>query len=126
MKENLGYVQDLLVEQGKEFENGDKTSITTYHSKVDSNKSWFNLNDDGPFSHEEADYRMMRHVADMENYNITKIRIASNVTHVVVVSLAFFHAITNLEELCITLGVGKNKRLIPIQTIARRLGPEKC
>ena len=67
MKENLGYVQDLLVDHAKEFENGDKTLITTHDSKVDSNKSQLKTNDLGPLLHEEANYRMMSHVADMEN-----------------------------------------------------------
>ena len=69
MRENLGYVQDLLVEHFKEFQNGNKTLNATYRSKVDSNKSQLNTNDLGPLSHEEADYRMMPHVADMEKEN---------------------------------------------------------
>ena len=56
----------------KEFENGDKTLVTTHHSKAVSNKSSFNTDDLGPCSHEEADYRMMLHVADMVKQNITK------------------------------------------------------
>ena len=46
-------------------------------------------NDLGPCSHEEADYQMMLHVADMVKKNITKIRIVSNDTGVVVIFLAF-------------------------------------
>ena len=49
----------------KEYENGDKTLVTTHHSKAVSNKSSFNTDDLGQRSHEEADYRMMLYVADM-------------------------------------------------------------
>ena len=81
----------------KEFESGDKTLVTTHHSKAVSKKSSFNRDDLGPRSHEEADYRTMLHMADMVKQNLTKIRIISNDTDVVVISLAFFHAITNLK-----------------------------
>ena len=62
----------------------------------------------------------------MVKRNIKKIRILSNDTDVVIISLAFFHIIPNLEELWITFGTGKAKRFIPIHTIAGRLGAEKC
>ena len=75
LKENLGELQALLVKHAKELENGDKTIITTHHSKVFSNKSSFNTNDLGPCSIEEADYRMMLHRADMPKQNITNFRI---------------------------------------------------
>ena len=58
--------------------------------------------------------------------NIKKIRILSNDADVVIISLALLHTIPNLEELWITFGTGKSKRFIPIHTIARRLGAEKC
>ena len=115
-----------MVEHIKEFVSGDKTLITTHHSEVVSNKSSFNTDDLAPCSHEEADYRMILHVADMVKQNIKKIRILSNDTDVVIISLAFFHTIPDLEELWITFGTGKSKRFIPIHTIARRLGAEKC
>ena len=86
--------------------------------------SSFNTDDLGPCSREEADYRMMLHGANMVKQNITKSRIGSNDTDAVVISLAFLHAITNLEELWITFGRGKFKHFIPIRTIARRLGAE--
>ena len=69
---------------------------------------------------------MMLNVADKVKQNVTKIRIVSNGTDVVGTSLAFFHANTNLEQLWITFGTGKAKHFIPIHTIARRLGAEKC
>ena len=62
----------------------------------------------------------------MVKRNIKKIRILSNDTDVVIISLAFFHIIPNLEELWITFGTGKAKRFIPIHTIVGRLGAEKC
>ena len=47
-------------------------------------------------------------------------------TYVFIISLAFFHGITNLNDLWITFGTWKVKRFISIYTIARGLGPEKC
>ena len=68
---------------------------------------------------------MMLHGADMVRQNITKIRIVSYDTDIIIF-LALFHAITNLKELWITFGTGKAIRFFPIHTIARRVGAKKC
>ena len=68
----------------------------------------------------------MLYVADMLKQNITKILIVNNDTDVFIIFLAFFHGITNLNDLWITFGTWKAKRFISIYTIARGLGPEKC
>ena len=54
---------------------------------------------------------MMLNVADMVKQNITKILIVSNAIDAVIISLAFFYAVINLEDLSITFGTEKKKNV---------------
>ena len=63
-----------------------------------------------PCSHEEADYRMLLHVSDMVRNNITKIRIRTIDTDVLVIAIGLFHDILGLEELWVAFGKGNSSK----------------
>ena len=66
-----------------------------------------------PCTHEEADSRILLHVADMARTGMTKIRVRTVDSDVVVICVAWFHDIPGLEELWIAkrLGAEKSKAL---------------
>ena len=85
-------------------------------------------NKDGlsPCSHEEADTRMMVHVADAaKQYNSVIIRTVDS--DVVVLAVYVFACLTpSLNSLWVAFGTGKSYRLIPVHRICSALGHQKC
>ena len=77
-----------------------------------------------PCNHEEADTRMMVHVADAVQKGLTKVLLRTVDTDVVVIVIAVSQALS-ISELWITLGVRKNLRFLPVHEIASSLGREK-
>ena len=77
-----------------------------------------------PCNHEEADRRMMVHVADAVQKGLTKVLLRTVDTDVVVIAIAVSQPL-NISELWIALGVGKNMRFLLVHEIASSLGPEK-
>ena len=77
-----------------------------------------------PSNHEEADTRMVLHLADAAKKGYNKILLRTVDTDVVVLSVAAF-AKLEIQELWIAFGTGKNFRYIPIHEIAASLGPAK-
>ena len=77
-------------------------------------------------SHEEADSRMMVHVAHAANTynNILISRVDSDV--VVLAVYAFAQLTSSLNEHWVTFGPGKHYRLIPAHKICAAIGLEKC
>ena len=85
-------------------------------------------NTDGlaPCSHEEADSRIMLHVADAAK-NYTSVTIRSVDSDVVVLAVyAFAQLRTSLNELWVAFGTGKNYHMISVHGIYAALGVEKC
>ena len=77
-----------------------------------------------PCSHEEADTRMMVHVADAAASGYSSIPIRTVDTDVVALAVAVFGEV-EVSELWIMFGTGKNQRMLPIHEIAKKLGQEK-
>ena len=77
-----------------------------------------------PCNHEEADKRMMVHVADAFQKGLTKVLLRTVDTDAVVIAIAVSQALS-ISEFWITLGVRKNLRFLPVHKIASSLGPEK-
>ena len=77
-----------------------------------------------PCDHEEADTRMMLHLADAVRDGFQKILLRTVDTDVVVLAMA---ATTKLKikELWVAFGTGKHFRYIPAHEIAAFLGPDK-
>ena len=123
---NLEEVEKLIAVNIQEYNQPNKVILSTLGESVISSSDETDFDHMRPCTHEEADYRMMLHLADMVRNNITKVRIRTVDTDVLVISIAYYHQITGLEELWVAFGTGKCYRYIPVHTIARRLGDEKC
>ena len=77
-----------------------------------------------PCDHEEADTRMILHLADAVNEGFTTIQLRTIDTDVVVLAVAAAAKI-GVQELWVAFGTGKNFRYIPAHKIAASLGPDK-
>ena len=66
-----------------------------------------------PCGHEEADTRLLLHVADAANQGFTKVVVRTVDTDVVVISVAAFHQI-QLSELWVAFVTGKHFRYLPV------------
>ena len=81
-------------------------------------------NDLSPCTHEEADTRLLLHVADCAKRGHTGIMLRTVDTDVIVIAIAMFHHVA-VRELWIAFGMGKYFRYIPVHEIVEILGPEK-
>ena len=77
-----------------------------------------------PCSHEEADTRMMVHVADAVGNGHKSIMIRTADTDVVVLAVAAV-ATLSLEELWVSYGTGKSHKVLPAHLFAKALGSSK-
>ncbi|XP_063543982.1 uncharacterized protein LOC134754187 isoform X2 [Cydia strobilella] len=78
-----------------------------------------------PCNHEEADTRMMVHVADAVAQGHTKIMLRTVDTDVVVLAVACISQLPELQELWVHIGTGKNHQFLSCHAIAASLGPER-
>ena len=101
-----------------------KQVITTLGQQVLCNPPRDDINSLAPCNHEEADTRMMVHVADAVQGGLTKVLLRTVDTDVVVIAIAVSQTLST-SELWIAFGVGKNLRFLPVHEIASSLGPEK-
>ena len=113
----------FLVEHIRHILVTDKQIVTTNSSGVvcipPKNTSYL-----APCNHEEADTRMIVHLADALRDGFHKIMLRSSDTDVVVLAVAAV-ARMNVQELWIAFGTGKNFRYIPIHEIVASIGPNK-
>jgi hypothetical protein len=79
-----------------------------------------------PCSHEEADTRMLLHVADAVKNGHTRVMIRTVDTDVVVLAVACFSRFTGIAELWVAFGVGKHLRFIAIHEVVPALGLERA
>ena len=100
-----GYVSDasgiesgILIKHGVEFEKEELKS-----------------------SLDEADYRIIQHIAYARKNGYKRIVVASNDTDVVIYALSYFVSF-DIEELWVRFGTGKHTRNIPIHLIFKELG----
>lgn len=77
-----------------------------------------------PCNHEEADSRIILHLADAVNQGSKKVLLRTVDTDVVVLAVAAAVQI-NIQELWVAFGTGRNLRYIPAHEIATSLGPDK-
>ncbi|KAK3097011.1 hypothetical protein FSP39_005574 [Pinctada imbricata] len=103
----------------------DKDVISTYGSNI-----LHNLYDEtavehlSPCSHEEADTRILLHMADASRKGFSKVAIRTVDTDVLVLAIAAFHQLS-ITEIWLIFGTGLNLRFIPVHDIAQELGEEK-
>ena len=79
-----------------------------------------------PCSQEEADTRIMLHVAHAAAHGHCQIQIRTVDTDVVVLAVMVAQTLPCLDELWIAFGTGKNYRYIAAHEIAASLGPQKA
>ena len=77
-----------------------------------------------PCNHEEADSRMMLHIADAVNKGFQKVLLRTVDSDVVVLAVGIVAKLT-IQELWVAFGTSQNYRFIPAHEIAASLGPER-
>ena len=75
-----------------------------------------------PCSYEEADIRMMVHIADAVDKGHNSIMIRTVDTDVVVLAVAAVHTL-GIKELWVSFGTGKNHKILPTHRYSSALGP---
>ena len=79
----------------------------------------------GYCSHEEADTRLLLHVADVVTHGRTRVVVRTVDSDVLVLCIAHKFNIPNMAELWVAFGTGQKFRLIPAHIIAEQLGRVK-
>lgn len=102
-----------------------KVVLATYDDQITVILGNICTNDIQPCNHEEADTRLILHCWHAGQFFCNKVAIRTVDTDVVVLALCFFSR-TNLIELWIDFGIGKNRRLMAIHEMALALGPQRC
>ena len=77
-----------------------------------------------PCKHEEANSRLILHVADAARCGYTKVMIRTVDTDIVIIAVTAFQHIT-LSQLWIAFGVGKHLRYLSVHDISCSMGQEK-
>ena len=78
-----------------------------------------------PCNHKEADTRLLLHALDTSKSGFKRFLIVTVDTDVVVLALCNFFNL-DLQELLIEIGIGKNRRWLPIHLYTERLHQEMC
>lgn len=113
----------LLTERLSTLATPDKELYATDGEMVKTNNSKrCDLTALQPCSHEEADTRLMVHAADAAKEGHSRIMIRTVDTDVVVLAVASFGQIDELDELWISLGTGKHHQYVPVHEIVNVLG----
>ena len=98
-------------------EETEKLIISTVSSSVIMNRSFDNVSTLYLLNHEEADTCMLLHAANTSQSGMENVMIHTVDTDVVVIALGMFSSL-NLSELWISIGTGKNQRLLSIHSIS--------
>ncbi|CAC5423003.1 unnamed protein product [Mytilus coruscus] len=122
--ENKRELFQFLSENLAEVANTEKKVICTVGENVISNQAHIDKSKLQPCKHEEADTRVMIHVADAVRDGFKKISIKTVDTDVIVIAISVFKD-TEADEIWIAFATGKHFRYIPIHDIAQSLGPLK-
>ena len=88
-------------------DTGDKVIVSTIVDYVVSYRDGQNTDGFEPFSHEEADTRMVLHVKYAMNRCFKAVMRAVDI-HVIVLAVAHFQGLHNIEQLWILFGTGKH------------------
>ncbi|XP_061721794.1 uncharacterized protein LOC133528424 isoform X2 [Cydia pomonella] len=78
-----------------------------------------------PCNHEEADTRVMLHLADAVLKGHSKVMLRTVDTDVVVLAISCVPKLEGLEELWVHIGTGRNHQYLACHTISSCLGPER-
>jgi len=105
--------------------SGDLNLLCAYDDKVLSNQD-HDLGMLSPCSQEEGDTRVFLHVQDMVRNGIRLVKLRTVDTDVIVIGLSLFEMITDLQELWIDFGTGKNRRFYAIHELYHNLGADKA
>lgn len=104
---------------------GEKCIYVTDGTNVLCSKTDADLSNLAPCSHEEADTRLLLHVADAVQKGSRKVCVRTVDTDVVVLALAKFSDI-NPDELWLAFGTGKHFRYIPIHDVVAEMDHRSC
>ena len=119
--ENKKELFAFLSQQAGKIETDGKQFIVTNGKDVLCYPSTYTSEKLSPYSHEEADTRMMVHVADAVDKGHNSIMIRTVGTDVVVLAAAV-HSL-GIKELWVSFGTGKNHKIVPTHRYASALGP---
>ena len=126
VNENKTELFHLLAEQVTSIKMDGKEIYCTLEDQVLSSPNF--TQDDKvriePCTHEEADTRIMLHVADAAEHGFKKIMVRTVDTDVVVILISHIQDIL-AQEVWIAFGIGKNCRFISAHEIATKLGTSK-
>ena len=98
----------------------DKCLVFTFNDTV-LTKQPIDLTDLAPWTTEEADECIFFHAKNVAQSN-SKILIKTVDSDVVIIAISVYHHITNLRELWVALGKGKDLKYIAVHRIASNLG----
>ena len=99
--------------------------MATHSEEVLTSNPNANLSAIQPCSHEEADTRLLLHALHASRNGFKRLLIVTVNTDVVVLVLHHFFSL-DLQELWIEIGVGKNRRWLPIHLYAEALKQDTC
>ena len=116
----------FLAEKISKLKSGNKEIYTTHLDDVlTAHESDDYANEIKLCNHEEADTRMLLHVAHATKHGHQKVSIRTVDTDVIVLAVAQIQHL-QISELWIEFGVGKHYRFIPAHLVALNMGPEKA
>ena len=120
--ELFGYLSTMLAES---FQKEGKELVVTDGEQVICVPQQEDVNSLAPCNQEEADTRMMLHVAHAAQHGHHQIQVRTVDTDVVVLAAMVVQKLPAEDELWVAFGTGKNYRYIAAHEIASALGPEK-
>ena len=121
-KELFCFLSKALVES---FKQDKKELVVTDGEQVLCVPPQCDIHSLSPCNHEEADSRMMLHVAHASQHGHQQILVRTVDTDVVVLAVMVAETLTAEHEVWLAFGTGKNFRYLAAHQIAACLGPEK-
>ena len=121
--ENKTELFEFLAQHIAELPVDGQQIVTTFRNNVMCNQERQHANL-SPCSHEEADTRIILHLADAAKSGYDRILIRTVDTDVVVLAVTYYYTVP-ASEIWIAFGTGQHFRYIGAHCIAQALGPEK-
>ena len=121
-KELFCFLSKALVES---FKQDKKELVVTDGEQVLCVPPQCDIHSLSPCNHEEADSRMMLHVAHASQHGHQQILVRTVDTDVVVLAVMVAETLTAEHEVWLAFGTGKNFRYLAAHQMAACLGPEK-
>ena len=121
VNENKQELFRLLAKDLAQLQLDGKTIVCTFDEDVVTSSLDLNISEISPCTQEEADGRLLLHVKHAVSNSITKVAVKTVDSDVVVIALSCYHKITNIQELWIEYGKGKDKRHLPIHKLSPKM-----